>query len=57
MYYSDSVAFDIDRATDVHRAFRLNQRCSALTYLARMRRVNPKLRMTQQNVVREHDTD
>jgi 2-phospho-L-lactate guanylyltransferase len=57
MYYSDNVAFDIDRATDVHRAFRLNQRCSALTYLARMRRVNPKLRMTQHNVVQEHDTD
>ncbi len=57
MYYSDNVAFDIDRATDVHRAFKLNQRCSALTYLARMRRVNPKLRMTQHNVVQEHHTD
>ena len=57
LYYSDNVAFDIDRATDVHRAFRLNQRCSALTYLARMRRVNPKLRMTLDNVVQEHGTD
>lgn len=55
MYYSESVAFDIDRATDIHRAFRLSYRCSTLTYLARLRRVNPKLRMTQHNVAQDTD--
>jgi 2-phospho-L-lactate guanylyltransferase (CobY/MobA/RfbA family) len=57
MYYSENVAFDIDRATDIHHAFKLNQRCSALTYLARMSRRNPKLRLTQQNAPREINGD
>jgi len=35
VYYSENVAFDIDRAGDVHRYFKVGRRNSAMTFLAR----------------------
>lgn len=44
MYYSQSVAFDIDSSRDLYRVFKMTKRCSTMTFLARVMR---KSRMKQ----------
>ncbi len=36
MYYSQSVAFDIDSSRDLYRVFKMTKRCSTMTFLARV---------------------
>jgi 2-phospho-L-lactate guanylyltransferase len=35
IYYSERIAFDMDRGRDISRAFRIGGRCSTMTFLAR----------------------
>jgi 2-phospho-L-lactate guanylyltransferase len=36
MYYSQSVAFDIDTSRDLYRVFKMPRRCSTMTFLGRV---------------------
>ena len=51
VYYSESVAFDIDNARDVHRYFKFGKRNSTMTFLARTldrpQSVAPRLRSAE----------
>ncbi len=44
VYYSENVAFDIDRAGDVHRYFRFGRRNSTMNFLERTLKKNRRIR-------------